>query len=310
VSDPSTQTQHDGYPIKYWFLLAFLALIWGSSFILIKKGLQVFSPEEVGALRVVGAFVCLLPFAIAYLSKIPKHRFKYLLLMGTLGNFIPSFLFAVAQTELASSLTGVMNSMTPLMTMLVGLVFFQGRLSRQQLVGLLIAFFGSFIISISSGEGGFGDFNVYVFFVVGAVTCYAFSTNIIHSFLNGYKPLAVTSIAISMVGPPALVYLFFGTRFIDKFDQGAAAWYAMGYIVLLGIMGTAFALVIFNKVVQRTSAVFATSVTYLIPIVAVFWGVLDGETLYAYHYIAFTAIMLGVFVANARRKAKPVPKAQ
>lgn len=301
---PSRQEQ--AASMADWAMLVTLALVWGSSFILIKRGLDVFSPAEVGAIRVASAWVFLLPLAVTQVRKFPANKLKYLVIMGMLGNFLPAFLFAKAQTQLASSVTGVLNSLTPLFTLLVGVLLFKNTLNRQQSLGLVVAFAGSAILSLISG-GGNGSINFYVFFVVMATLCYAISANVIKVHLSHLRSVTISSLAIFTVGPLAVVYLLADADFLLKMQQAENAWRSLGYLCLLGCVGTGMALMVFNKIVQNTSAVFATSVTYIIPLVAIFWGVIDGETLTVLHYLGMATIVAGVYLAN-RKKKKPGKK--
>ena len=294
-----------------WFLLILLALIWGSSFILMKKGLVVFSPLEIGALRMSAAFVALLPFALVHARKIPISKWKYLLVSGLIGNAIPAVLFPLAQTRLLSSVTGVLNGLTPLFTVMVGALFFSQKLKYKQLIGLGVAFFGAGLLSIAKKGGGFGEINIYVGLVVLAAFFYAISLNVIKSKLSEVSSFPIASCAFLTVGLPSILFLFFGTPFLSHFEEASAVtlqttivppiitvWKSFFYIVILGVIGTAFALIIFNKVIQLNDAVFASTVTYLIPIVAIFWGVVDNEPLQIEHFIGMAMIILGVFVAN------------
>jgi len=299
-----------------WSLLIILALTWGSSFILMKKGLLVFSPLEIGMLRISTAFVVMLPFALVHMRKIPKSKWKYVFMCGLFGNVIPAVLFPLAQTRLLSSVTGVLNALTPVFTVLIGVIFFSQSLKYKQLVGLGIAFVGAGILSIAKQGGGFGDINGYVIFVILAAFMYGISLNIIKSKLSEIPSFPIASCAFLTVGLPCVLYLFFVTPFLSHFDEVELAkisatitpfssappillvWKSFFYIVILGVVGTAIALIIFNKVIQLNDAVFASTVTYFIPIVAIFWGVMDNEPLQMEHFLGMVLIVLGVFVAN------------
>ena len=287
--------------LKHWLMLAGLSLIWGSSFILIKQGLKVYSFQEVGAIRIISAFIVLLPIAISHFKKVPKSKWKYVVLMGMLGNFIPAFLFAKAQTQLASSITGVLNALTPLFTFIIGIIVFKHKLNPRQLLGLIIAFIGSSVLIFVNSDGEIGSLNFYAFFVVGAALCYATSTNIIKNYLTSINSLQLTSFALSIVGPIGIIILI-NTDFAFKLQNQDGAVEALIYLTILGVIGTSAALVIFNKMIQTTSAVFATSVTYIIPIVAIIWGVIDNEVLMPLHYLCILTILAGVYISNKKKK--------
>jgi len=289
--------------LKAWGFLIVLALIWGSSFILIKRGLEIFSPGEVGAFRIVAAGMVLIPLSIPRLKNLNKKQVKNLIIVGLVGSFIPAFLFAKAQTQLSSSLTGVFNAMTPLFVVIIGALFFKARITSRNMVGLLIAFVGVVILlMVKEGAGfeGLGSINAYAFFVLLACVCYGINLNIIKYRFVTLKPVAITAISLLMVLPAALIYLFAFTQFSFKLVHVEGAWTAASYIMLLGILGTAIALILFNVMVKVATPVFASSVTYLIPIVAIFWGLLDGEVLLLGHYFGIAAVIVGVWVGNRR----------
>ncbi len=288
-----------------WLLLFVLALIWGSSFILIKRGLLVFSPGEVGAYRIVSAALVLLPLSLGRVKNLSKRQIRNLIIAGLVGSFFPAFLFAKAQTQLSSSLTGVLNALTPLFVVLVGALFFQSRITKRNAVGLAVAFVGVMIlISIKQGGslGSFGEINGYAGYVLLATLFYGINLNIIKYWFVTLKPVEITAISLLMVLPVASVYLFAGTSFSFKLVHEEGALEALAYITLLGVVGTALALIIFNGLVKLASPVFASSVTYIIPIVAVLWGVWDGEILVEAHYLGMLVIISGVWIGNSKNK--------
>ncbi len=283
-----------------WLFLILLALIWGSSFILIKKSLRVYTPLEVGALRIVSAGVFLAPIALRRLIKLTRKNWQTLLLVGFVGSFGPAFLFALAQTRLQSGLTGVLNALTPLFTILIGSFFFGTKVSWNNTVGIAIGFVGTVVLIMAGSGGSLAGFNFYALFVVLATIMYGANLNVIKSRLSGLKPLTITSVSLLMVLPLALVILASATDFSTKILYEDEAWVALGYVCLLGVMGTAIALIIFNKMVQLSTPLFSSSVTYIIPIVAVIWGLIDGEELIFLHFVSMALIIVGVFIANRR----------
>ncbi|MFT4855510.1 MAG: drug/metabolite transporter (DMT)-like permease [Algoriphagus sp.] len=287
-----------------WVFLIVLALIWGSSFILIKRGLEVFSPGEVGAYRIVAAATFLLPLSLPRIKTLNRKQIQNLLLVGLVGSFIPAFLFAKAQTQLSSSLTGVLNALTPLFVVLIGALFFSSKITLRNGIGLGIAFIGVVILVTVKEGADFGTFsaiNAYAFFVILACICYGFNLNLIKFRFEKLKPIEITAISLLVVLPMALIYLIAGTDFSYKVTQVDGALEALGYLTLLGVFGTAIALILFNIMVKKVTAVFASSVTYFIPIVAIFWGVLDGEVLLLGHYVGIAAVILGVWFGNRKR---------
>jgi drug/metabolite transporter (DMT)-like permease len=259
-------TSHSENSLKNWALLTILTLIWGSSFILIKRGLEVFSPGEVGAYRMVAAATLLLPLSLPRLKNLSKTQVKNLLLAGLLGSFIPAFLFPMAQTQLSSSLTGVLNALTPLFVVLVGAVFFNTRITWRNGLGLFIAFIGVIILVAYKDGGNWGDslagINVYGLFVIAACICYSFNLHVIKTRFTKLKSIEISSISLLMILPMALIYLFAGTNFSYKLATHPQAWEALGYVTILGMVGTATALVLFNIMVKSASPFFASLVTY------------------------------------------------
>ncbi|SNS58207.1 EamA-like transporter family protein [Ekhidna lutea] len=287
-----------------WVLLFILAFIWGSSFILIKKGLIGLEPAEVGSLRILSASLFLLPSALKRFSSIEKSKLPYFVSVGLLGSLVPAFLFAIAQTQLESAITGVLNGLVPIFTILIALIFLKQKQVGTVYIGVIIGFIGTAIL-ITAGEGNsINGINAYALLVVLATICYASNLNLIKRKLNDLHAVTVTSVSLLLVGPIAAIYLFGFTGFYHKISTGTEAiGISTFYISLLGVLGTAIALIIFNKILQMKDALFASSVTYIIPIFAVGWGVLDGERLYLMHYIGMIAVGIGVYIANTNRAA-------
>lgn len=289
-------------PVLVYGLLILLALIWGSSFILIKKGLLVFSAGEVGAIRIFSAALVLTPLSLPKLKSLNKRQWKWLFISGMVGSFGPAFLFAYAQTQLESGITGVLNALTPIFALLVGVIFFKGSLKLRDSLGIALGFGGTIVLIVAGSGGELGNFNFYAIFVILATLCYGFNLNIIKTQFSILTPRMITSISLVLIAPLAAGYLFGSSDFVTKMQYEEGAWRALLYISILGIIGTAFALILFNRLVKLTSPVFTSFVTYLIPIVAIVWGLLDGEILVFGHYIGIVLIILGVAFANRPKK--------
>ena len=290
------------HPAIAWVLFVILSVIWGSSFILIKKGLIYLGPEEVAALRIASASLVLTPFALSRIKQINKKNVTTLILVGFMGSLLPAFFFALAQTKLTSALTGIMNALTPFFTIIISVLFFSEKPDKRVYFGVMLGFLGTLFL-ISTRENGQFTFNYYAFFVVAATVLYGINANLIKHYLSLLKSLSIASLSLIMVGPFAIVYLLFLTPFLDHIHEPEVL-IASGYIVTLGVFGTALALVLFNKIVQLTNAVFSTSVTYLIPIISVFWGFIDGEKLSLLQLISMLTIMVGIFISNSKKVIK------
>ena len=286
-------------PLLAWVLLLVLAGIWGTSFILMKRGLVVFSALELGAARVAIACLCLLPWAVRELPRTARPYFKWLLLSGTVGTLLPAFLFAYAETRLASGLAGVLNSLTALFVLLVGAALFGQRLTALRVLGIAVGLVGTAVlILLGSGASVAGSGALYGGYIVLATFFYGISVNVVKHRLQGLAPLAVSSVSLALIGPAAVAVLFFGTDFTHKLATVPGAWTALGFIGLLALFGTAVGLVLFNMLIRRSTTLFASSSTYLIPVVALGWGVADGEHIRLMHYVGMLIILAGVAIVN------------
>lgn len=280
-----------------WFLLLLLSLIWGSSFILIKEGLVAFSAEQSAALRVSIAFLFMLPFLFKNFKKLPKEKIKFIIIVGVIGNLIPALLFALAEKELESSVTGMLNGLTPLFALMIAVYIFSYKIKYFQIIGILIGFAGTIILSLVNTSGNFGSLNIYALLVVTATLCYAISLNIIAVHLNEVGAITVSSLALATIGPVSLIYLL-STDFISLMISHPAAMKSFTAILILGVVGTAIGIMLYTRLIQTTSVFFAGIVTYLIPVVAVFWGLMYGEKIFALHFAGLLLILTGVYFVN------------
>jgi drug/metabolite transporter (DMT)-like permease len=284
-----------------WLLFVLLSLTWGSSFILMKRGLEVYNSEQVASLRMVFAFLFMLPFAFYHLKNAAiKSNWKWYLTVGLFGNFIPAFLFTKAQTGISSSMAGILNALTPLFTLLVGAVAFKGTFSKQQIMGVIVGLAGAVFLLVSRDSKQVNSNLLLGWLVVLATLCYAISVNIIKHKLSGINSITITAFAFCGIGLPALLNLF-NSDFILITTVNPNAFKALIYLAVLGFWGTAVAVILYNILIKETSILFASSVTYFIPVVALAWGVFDGEALYFAQFICIAIIILGVYLVNFRR---------
>ena len=281
-------------------LLLLLALIWGTSFILIKRGLVVFSSGEVAAIRVTVAGVILLPLAFLRWNEVKSSHIFKLFLSGMMGVFIPAFLFAAAQRHIDSSVAGILNTLSPIWTMIMGAVFFKLTFKRAAVIGILTGLAGTVLLMLSRSGGQFTGFNLYGLLIVLACALYGLNLNYIKFNIADLGSLTITSISVAIVAPLGAIYLFGFTDFTKRLLTTPGAWQAFGFVALLGLMSTAVAVSLFNKLVKMTTPLFASSVTYIIPIVSVMWGTLDGEELQVSHFVGMAAILGGVYLANRK----------
>ena len=282
--------------VKNYFLIILLALFWGSSFILMKKGLEVFDFFQVASLRISIAFFSLIPFLLKAINLVKYKHFFPILIAAFCGTGIPAFLFSRAQEELDSSLVGILNSIVPLFTLILAFCFFRGKLLKTNFFGVIIGFFGVVLLAFRNQHQEI-IFNQYVFMVIIATICYAISINVIKNYLNDLEASVIAAISFSVIGPIAC-FLLIRTDFFYIFQNNQNAYKALGYIIVLALFGTSFASIIFNKLLHRTSAIFVSSVTYLIPIVAILWGLYDGEVITINYVIGFITILSGVYLVS------------
>lgn len=281
--------------VSNYILLVVLAIIWGSSFILMKKGLEIYSYTEVAALRLLIAFISLSPFIFFAIKETKKRHWIPVFIVGIFGNMFPAFLFTKAQTVLESSLTGMLNSFTPFFTLLIVILFFNYRASQLNILGLIVGLLGVILLA-------FGDFSLQtiisfnIFYVILATFFYAVSINVIKYYLFDLDAIHISALAFLFCGPPMIPYLL-GTEFLSLATTDVG-FEALIYVIILAIIGTSIAIILFNYLLKRSSSIFAASVTYLIPIVAIFWGLIDGEKILIEYMIGVCMILLGVYLVN------------
>ena len=285
-----------------WVTLLFLSLIWGSSFILMKKGLRSYSHDQVAAFRIFISFIAFLPIGLKNLKKVNKDNIYSLLIVGFIGSAIPAFLFTKAQTRIDSSLAGMLNSITPLFTLIIGLLFYKSTAKLINAFGIFLGLIGALglIIYTSNGDNILDNINYYGFFVIVATICYGINVNQVKYKIKKLSGLELTSIAFMFVGPFAGLYLLF-TDFSFALSTNDYML-NLGYIAILAVIGTVMALVIFNTLIQYTSALFGASVTYIIPIFAILWGIFDGEKITVMQFLWIGLIFTGVYLVNKRKK--------
>jgi len=267
-----------------------------------KRGLEVFDFMQVASLRIVIAFLSLIPFLPKAFRNVEKKHLLPITIMAILGNGIPAFLFTKAQTHLDSSLVGILNAIVPLFTLILGVYFFKSKPSKANIIGIMIGLFGAVFLTVNNLSSGV-VLNIYVLLVVLATVFYAISVNVIKKYLHDLNASSITALAFLIIGPFAIIHLF-TTDFTNQLSSHVDGYMALGYIALLSVLGTSLAVIIFNKLISRSSAIFASSVTYLIPVVAIFWGVFDGEKITAYHLIGMFIILSGVYLVNKKSPTK------
>ncbi len=292
--------------LRQWIVLISLAAIWGSSFILIKRalygldGVELFTATQVGSLRISIAALFLAPIALRRFNLLRGGRYKYFLIVGLCGNALPAFLFAKAQTEIPSALAGMLNALTPVFALLIGVIVFKSKVRAVQVAGIAIGVVAAIGLLLGSGNLKGANLNIgYAMLAVFAAFLYGVSLNTIKNYLQNEPAVGITSLALLLVSPIGFVTLF-STDFTHKMATVPGAWYGLGSVAILAVLGTAIALILFNKLVQDTNAIFASSVTYLIPVVAIAWGALDRESLNAMQIGCALLMIVGILLINRK----------
>ena len=289
-------------PENKWLYLFLLSLIWGSSYILIKRGLVGLSPIELGSARIVISTVFLLVLGFNSLSGLSRYHWKWLIITGLLGTFFPSFFFAFAQLHIDSSVAAILNSLTPIFTVLVGITLFATRMLARQYFGVVIGFVGSLGLVWGGAQINPNQPIGYILLIISASMCYAINIHFLKHKLSAVSPMAMTLGNFIAILPPALIMLFFSDFFSFQKLQNPEVITSLGYVATLAFFGTAIAKVMFNRFVKMASTVFVSSVTYTLPIVALFWGTLDGEKISSYQLLSTVVILVGVSLAHKKNK--------
>ncbi len=291
-----------------YLILGLLALVWGSSFILMKQGLIFFSAFELGAWRMFSAFLFFLPMAINYFKRTPKDLWLWLAIAGLSGNAVPAFLFPFAQTKLNSSTVGVLNALVPIFTLIIGAYIVKALPRNKQIIGVIVGFCGAVALVLIKANGQLEQNYTYGLYIVLATFLYGISVNVVKHKLQSLPPLQISAMAIFCIGLPCGIYLFTSTDFVAHIYETKTinnslhtGWQALGYISLLGLMGTAASLILWNYLVSFTDVIFSSSVTYLIPLVALGWGIVDGEAVGWIHLIGFMTILGGVWLISSKK---------
>jgi drug/metabolite transporter (DMT)-like permease len=266
-----------------------------------KKALTTYSPIEITLYRIFIVFLVFFPLGIKSFFKIKKKTGFVLLLSAIIGSVIPYFLFIKAQTKIDSSLNGILNSITPLFTLLFGVVLFMQKTNFRAVIGVLVGLIGaSSLILLSTGDNIFSSSILYALFPVLGSACYALNINIIKTYLKDIPALKITSWSFIFIGPIAGLFLFFQTDFANNLINNDPNYLNFIFINILGILGSGLAFWVFNLLIKETSSVFASSVTYLIPVVAIFWGVIDGESFGIVQFYLCLVIFCGIYLIKSK----------
>jgi drug/metabolite transporter (DMT)-like permease len=285
-----------------WVYLCLLALVWGSSFILIKKGLVGLTPLQVGSLRSIFAAIFLLLIGFKSLKKIKGKKWIWISFSGFFGTFFPAYLFSFAETEIDSAIVSILNSTTPLLSMIVGILIFKASFIKKKFIGVMVGLAGTTALIWSGAQVNPDQNYWYSLLVILASLFYGFNANVIKKHLQTLPALAITTGNFVVIAIPAFVVLAWTGFFSKEVLAAPDVSLSLFYIAILGIVGTGAALIVFNKLIQISDPVFSTSVTYLVPIVALGWGFLDGEKFTLLQLFSGLVIIVGVLIVNSRQR--------
>ena len=287
--------------LNKWFYLAALSFIWGSSFILIKKGLVGLTAIELGSIRIIISAFVLIPFTFNRLKEITFKQWKWIIVSAFVGSFFPAFLFAFAEQEIDSSVASILNSIVPLNTIIIGLVLFGIKSTKRQIIGVLLGFFGAYQLILSGIYLNPDQNYFYSGLVIICSFLYAFNVNIIKKYLQELSAVAIATGHFIVILIPSIIVLLISDFNFEKL-QSPQTKTSLFYVMILAVFGTTLAKILFNKLINISSAVFASSVTYSMLIVSIFWGVMDGENFSINQLFATIIIVIGILLTNKKSK--------
>jgi len=280
-----------------WIYLVVLSIVWGSSFILMKKALVGLTAIQVGALRILITAIFLVPFGFKSLLRIKRRHWYYLAISGFIGSFFPAFLFAYAVEKIDSSIASILNSLTPLNTLIFGALIFGFGFRKRQLFGVLIGLIGTILLILKGAELNPDQDYFYATFILVASVGYAFNVNILKKYLHDLDAFSITVGNFVLLIIPTFIVLWY-TNFFETFEVTETSINGILYLTVLAVFGTGIAKIMFNRLIQISNPIFSSSVTYLIPIVAISWGIFDGERLTFFQFGSGFIILLGVYLVN------------
>lgn len=285
-----------------WLMLFLLALIWGGSYIFMKQGLRSFSFWQVSSIRMLSAFVILLPFALRNLKKLNRKTILPILVVAFVGNLIPSWLFPLGQTHTDSNIAGILNSLVPVFVLIIGLLFFKRKTGVMQIAGVITGLIGAAMLITKDNLFVFGEMNFYALYIVFATILYSININQVNIYLKSLNGIEIASLAFLFIGPVSAGILVFSD--FSKAASSPTLYFDLSCVVALGLLGSAMAASLANQLITRAGSMFASSVTYIIPVFAIMWGLLDGETLNLVQIIATLVIVASVYLVNFSKKTR------
>ena len=230
-------------------------------------------------------------------------EWKWITISAFLGSFFPAFLFAFAEKEIDSAVASIINSIVPLNTVIIGMVLFNIRSTKRQIIGVLIGLAGTYMLIMSGIKLNPDQNYLYSGFVILCSFLYALNVNIIKKYLQHLSALTITVGHFAVIIIPAVIVFCFSDFDVNSL-RNQETIDSIIYVFILAVFGTALAKILFNKLIKISSPVFASSVTYSMLIVSIFWGLVDGEKFSIYQLIATIIIILGVLLTNKKSPPK------
>ena len=284
-----------------WIIFIILSIIWGSSFVLMKEGLVGLTAFQVASFRIISSGLILLPVAVKSISTIPQNKFVIIFVSGILGSMIPAYLFCIAEQKIDSSLAGTLNALTPIFAIIIGALFFKTNTARNKILGIGISFLGSILLFFAQPAFSENSNLSDVLLVIVATICYAINVNLVGKYLKDIPSLTIVSVALLSNAVPAAFVLYY-TGYFQEHIFSKVMLVSAGYTMVLGVVGTAAASVMFYMLIKRAGVVFSSMVTYAIPVIALFWGVIYGETVGWKQPACLLVLLTGVYIANITKK--------
>lgn len=290
---------HSKYSIVKWLCLLTLSLIWGSSFILIKKGLTGFDYVNAATIRIVSAGIVFLPFGFYHIRKISYKKIPWVVMASLLSMVVPAYLFCFSQQHIQSSVAGMLNALTPMFTFVFSLLFFKKKHHLVQIIGLAVGLIACLLLITSSSRGGIAV-NIFALLVVVSTLCYGLNINIVKYYLAEIPSFRLSAVTVSIAGLLAFVFVLVPNY--REYVVPESNYLPLVSLLTLGLVGTAFAQFLQNKLIDIASPLFASATTYIIPVVAIFWGIRDGEEFTAMHGLGISGILTAVLMMRKERK--------
>lgn len=279
-----------------WSIFIFLSLVWGSSFKLMKVGMNDLSSYEVASLRILSAGLILLPVTIKHIRTLTPYQIWIVILSGILGNLAPAYFFCIAETKIDSSTAGIINSLMPIFIIFIGKVFFDLKVNNKKIIGVMIAFLGLSALLISKSKADISNI-FYLLVATAATLSHGINANVVGKNLKDITSIKIISVGMTILSIPCLMVLFY-TGYFNKISTRPEFIISTSASLFLGIFGTAVASALYYILIKRAGSVFASLVTNTMPIVAIFWGVLSGESITISQILCFIVIMSGIYYTN------------